>query len=155
MMKTSLKIVFVLTLLAFAACAHHRDVRPGADGVNRVSVRAVDKEDAEQDAISQANHYCESVGDKHAAFVSEQTKYTGTMDEATRDTVRKASKAAQVLGTQAEMNRRASTPAGMGSGTSVHVGMGGADNPVGAAGTVGGIMTGGKDYLSEMSFKCQ
>ena len=91
-------LLAVLMVLFSQGCAHHRDVRPGVDGIHRVSVRAVEKEAAERSAISQANDYCETMK-RHAFFVSENSKYTGTMDENTRDTLRKASKAATVLGT--------------------------------------------------------
>ncbi|MGE3973889.1 MAG: hypothetical protein AB7F59_05110 [Bdellovibrionales bacterium] len=127
-------------LLFLASCAHHRDVRPGVDGTNYVITRGPEKDQVERSAISQAHHYCESL-EKRAAFVTEGTKYTGDMDEATRKTVRQASKAAVVVGS------------GM-------YGLGGrnersAGGAVGTAGTVGAIMTGGDAYTSEMKFKCQ
>lgn len=37
-----------------------------------------------------ANEYCENHG-KTAVFVKNETKYTGSMDESTRNTVRNAS----------------------------------------------------------------
>jgi hypothetical protein len=136
------KLVLVsLAVFAFTSCAHHRDVRPGSDGVNHVVVRSPTREDAERSAISQANHYCEQF-DKHAGFIEEnKTQYTGSMDENTRDTVRKASTAAQILG-----------------GTGVAVGKRGtqtAGGVLGTAGVIGGVMTNGDDYLADMRFKCQ
>ena len=131
-MKISQRIA-VLPLLLFAfACAHHRDVRPGADGVNKVVVRASEKERAERGAISQAEHYCGSLS-KTTGVVAESTKYTGSMDEGTRASVKTASKVATVLG---------------------HDARGGGD-ALGSAGQAGAVMTSGDDYVTEMTFRCQ
>ena len=155
------KQIQALALLALtfvvSSCAHHRDVRPGAGGVHKVTVRKPEKAEAEQDAISQAEHYCGTM-DKHFVIVSESTKYTGSMDEATRDTLRKASKAAQVVGTGATMARqnRQFQNAQPGTHVSVHADVADpAENPIGTVGTVGHIMTNGDDYLTEMTFKCE
>jgi hypothetical protein len=143
-MKTPLRIrLAALTLplaLGFAACAHHRDVRPGADGIHRVVVRASERESAERSAISQAEDFCD---ERHLApaFVNEQTQYTGKMDEGTRDTLHKASTAAMILG------------GGVGIGT--YGAARTAGGAVGTAGAAGAIMTGGKDYTADMRFKCQ
>ncbi len=144
MKALQLKLVLLLGTVLLSACAHHRDVRPGVDGVHRVNVRGEEKDAAERSAISQANHYCESTGGKHAAFVNEQTKYTGSMDEGTRATLKKASQAAQVVGTSTSTRRRDAY------GRPVSQ-----VNPLGTAGVVGSIMTSGQDYSSEMKFKCQ
>jgi hypothetical protein len=140
-MRTFIRLLIAsLFVISFASCAHHRDVRPGADGIHRVVVRAQDKDQAERNAISQAEHYCEQ-SQKLPGFMDEKTQYTGSMDESTRDTVRKASTAALVLGgagTVAGSN-------GVRTGGSV----------LGGAGAVGAIMTSGNDYVSEMRFKCQ
>jgi hypothetical protein len=75
----------ILGLLAVASlftvgCAHHRDVRPGAEGIHRVVLSSDNDDDAERDAISQAETFCEKRG-KSPAFVNEEKKYTGSMDE--------------------------------------------------------------------------
>jgi hypothetical protein len=137
----SIMSVAVMVAVLASSCAHHRDVRAGADGVNRVVVRAEDKESAERSAISQAEHYCEQ-SKTRPGFMEEKTQYTGTMDEKTRDTVKKASTAAMVLG----------GTTGVVAGNS---GVRTSGNVLGAAGTVGRIMTGGDDYVAEMRFKCQ
>jgi hypothetical protein len=138
-----MKFRFLLTLPAILliACAHHRDVRPSADGINYVVVRDPTREAAERSALRQANHYCESL-EKHAAIVSEKSDYKGSMDENTRETLRKASAAAMILGGGAGVLGH---EPGVRSGGSV----------VGAAGTVGAVMTSGDDYVAEMKFKCQ
>lgn len=137
MRKTLAPFTLAAAMLSFASCAHHRDVRPGADGVHHVIVREPTKESAERHAISQANHYCEQ-SNRTAAFMNESTQYTGTMDESTRDTLRKASTAATILG-----------------GTSAHARRHGEPNVLGTAGTIGSIMTNGDDYTADMKFKCQ
>lgn len=137
MKKTGLCFV----LLFLAACAHHRDVRPGADGLHRVLTRGPDKDEVERDAIAQANHFCSERNNKSAAFVSEGTQYTGSMSESTHKTTRNASKAATVVGS------------GMGIFGGQNEANAGA--VVGGAGVVGNIMTGGDAYTTEMKFKCQ
>lgn len=133
--------VLALSVLVLSSCAHHRDVRPSADGINHVVVRAPTRESAERSAISQADHYCDQF-DKHAGFVEEnKTQYTGSMDENTRETVRKASKAAQILGGAGTVAGRGDTRTG--------------GEVLGTAGVIGGVMTSGNDYLADMRFKCQ
>ena len=136
------KILGVVALLSFSlvSCAHHRDVRPGADGVNRVVVRSQDKDQAERSAISQAEDFCKQ-SKTFPAFVNEETKYTGSMDEKTRDSVKKASTAAMILGGTGVGVGRGATRAGGGV--------------LGTAGVIGGVMTGGKDYTAEMRFICK
>jgi len=88
-MKTFKIVLTFLGLLVLASCAHHRDVRPGVDGINHVMVRETTREEAERSAIKQANHFCKD-SNRMAAFMEEKTQYTGSMNESTRDTVRKA-----------------------------------------------------------------
>lgn len=135
------KIGMFAALLLLASCAHHRDVRPSADGIHRVVTRGPDKDEVERDAISQANHYCSERNKQSAAFVSEGTQYTGSMSESAHKTTRNASKAATVVG----------------SGMGVFGGQNEANAGavVGGAGVVGNIMTGGDAYTTEMRFKCQ
>lgn len=131
------------SLLGFSAfsCAHHRDVRGGADNVHSVTVRGTEKTSTERDAISQADDYCDQ-WDKRAGIVTQKSGYIGTtMDENTRDTVRKASTAAILLG-------------GVGSAAADEPGARRGGNVVGAAGTVGAVMTGGENYETTMTFKC-
>jgi len=104
-------------------------------------VHSEERGSAERSALSQANHYCEELGGKHPGIIEEKTKYTGSMDEETRDTVRKASTAAILVG----------GAGGVGGHGNVRRGGVG----LGTAGTVGHVMTGGDNYLTEMSFKCQ
>ena len=133
-------IVVLFCVFSFSSCAHHRDVRPGSEGVNRVVVRGQNQQQAERSAINQAEHYCEQFS-KHPGFVNEKTEYKGSMDESTRNTVHKASTAAMILGGTGSVAGHGSTRTG--------------GNILGTAGTVGHIMTGGADYTVDMNFRCQ
>ena len=138
--------VLLSTALLFlvASCAHHRDVRPGYDGVHSVLVRSQEKEWADREAISQANHFC-SQRQLAPAFIDESNRYNGEMDEGTRDTIRRASTVAMVLG-------GVGAAGGYGYG---HRGSRDVGTVLGAAGTTGMIMTGGEVYEARMTFKCQ
>lgn len=133
-------IVFLFVTLLITACAHHRDVRPGAEGVHRVVVPAEDEHSGSQNAISQANHFCKEQN-KMAVFIDENQKYTGSMDESTYKTAKTVSKVAEAAG-------GATWVFGRGRGTKdagAVVGMGGgiADSAL------------GNGYTVEMKFKCQ
>ena len=117
-----------LFILSFAACAHHHDVREGADGTNRVVTRAGERDIAERNAISQATHFCKEMK-LHPVFITEKTTYTGSMDEKDRETLKNISTAAMVIA--------------------------GPQSPAHSAGTAGYIVTNGNDYTSDMTFKCQ
>ena len=133
------KALFVLGVLLLSACAHHRDVRPGADGIHRVVVQAENKEDGSRNAISQANHYCEQ-SKKSAAFVEENQKYTGSMDEGSYKTAKALSKAASAAG---------GTVYVMGAKKESNIG-----GIVGAGGAIANSAL-GEEYKVEMKFKCQ
>jgi hypothetical protein len=139
-MKAKHWLGIVSTLALAAGCAHHRDVRPGVSGENRVMLRGPDRHELEREAIRQANHFC-GEQKKTAAFVSEGAQYTGDMDEATHNTVRRASQAASILG---------GGMAGVGEGRTSTAG-----EVLAGAGVVGGVMTGGEAYTVEMKFRCQ
>lgn len=136
-MKIS-NLIFIAFAFMILSCAHHRDVRPGVNGVHTVAVVTEDKEAGSRDAISQANNYCEEYK-KTAAFVDEDQKYTGDMDEKSYNTGKKISKAAKIIGgtTWALGGKTESNAGGV-------VGLGGA-----AADSVLG-----KGYTVTMHFKC-
>lgn len=138
-MKSISVLVIPFLALALSSCAHHRDVRAGIDGFHKVSVQASDKQSGQRDAISQANHFCETEqGNTRAAILDEKTSYTGSLDEATRNNVRQASGAAMAVGNM------------LGSASGEY-----GQHPVGIAGSAGYMMTSGLDYTVEMKFKCQ
>lgn len=121
-----------------ASCAHHNDVRPGAEGIHRVVIQTDNQDEGERGAIKQANHYCKELG-KSAAFVDEQKKYTGDMDEKKYKDAKKMSNAAKVAGGAAYV-----------LGGKRESGIGGV---VGLGGAVADAAL-GKGYTVEMKFKC-
>lgn len=128
-----------IALLLFSACAHHKDVRPGVDGVHTVRVASEDKDEGSRDAISQANHYCSEQG-KSAAFLNENSKYTGNMDEDNYKTLKTASKVAKT------------------AGSAVWVLGGEKESNAGGVVGLGGVVAdevAGKGYSIEMKFRCQ
>lgn len=133
------KAFFAFSILLLSACAHHRDVRPGADGVHRVVVQTDDKEAGSRDAISQANHFCEQ-SKKTAAFVEENQKYTGSMDEGSYKTAKAISKATSAAG---------GTVYVMGAKKESNIG-----GILGAGGAIANSAL-GQEYKVEMKFKCQ
>lgn len=96
-MKQLAQACVVVGLVFFMGCGHHRDVRPGAKGINSVTVRADDDAEGARDALNQANHYCKEF-EKHAMILDEGSKYTGDMDEASYKRMKKASKVAKTVG---------------------------------------------------------
>lgn len=134
-----MKLYFVPPLFVLVACAHHRDVRPGADGIHRVVVTTDDKEQGARSAILQANDYCKQF-DKSAAFVNESQEYTGDMNEIDYETGKKLSKVAKVVG-----------------GTTWVMG-GQTERNIGGVVGLGGVAADealGKGYTVTMKFKCQ
>lgn len=98
-----MKIILVLMPLLLVSCGHHRDVRPGTRGLHRVVVASQDSHQGKQEAIAQANHYCDQF-EKHAAFAKESTKYVGSVDEKTYQRARMFSRATKSGGNQAKLN---------------------------------------------------
>jgi len=136
-MKSTL---LIFTLIGIIGCAGHSHVRPGSEGIHRVVIRGEEKAEVEEEAINEANNYCEEF-EKKAAFVSEETKYTGTMKESTHNTIKKASQAATVGGGMLGV---------FGGKKEANVGSG-----LFGAGVVGGAILDGDAYTADMKFKCQ
>jgi hypothetical protein len=131
--------LLALTAFALAGCAHHKDVRPGADGVHRIEVQAEDTESGTRDAIAQARHYCEE-HKKEAVFLKEDKKYTGDLDEETYKTGKRIATVAK------------------GAGAGVFVFGGRKERQAGTAAGIGGAIGDdvlGKGYTVDMRFKCQ
>jgi hypothetical protein len=136
-----IRSLFLLIFLFLASCAHHRDVRPGAEGLNRVVVATEDTDEGSRDAINQANHFCKEERDgKSAVFLAEEQKYTGSMDEGTYKTAKTASKVAQAAGGAAHVfgGRNEKTAGGI-----IGIGGGIADHAL------------GKGYKVDMKFRCE
>ena len=92
--KAYLSLAAVLVL---AGCAGHKDVRPGADGIHRVVIQSEDTEQASREAIRQANDFCKE-RKKEAAFLKEDSKYSGDMDEGTYKNGKRMAKVAKTVG---------------------------------------------------------
>ncbi len=133
------RMVGVGICLVLVSCAHHRDVRPGADGIHRVVIVTDNKEAASRDAIEQANHFCKDSGGKQAAFVNEEQKYTGDMDEQTYKNAKRATTVAKTVG---------GTVWAMGGKKESNIG-----GLAGLGGAAGDAAL-GKGYTVEMKFKC-
>lgn len=129
-MKTlTLLILLVASSVLFYSCSTAKvRVLPGDNGVHKVVARDIEKEGAEEAANEAARDYCKG-RKQEAVFLSDESNYTGKMDEETRKTVRKASQAAVILG--------------------------GVNSPVSTAGSAGGMMTSDRDYEAKATFKCK
>jgi hypothetical protein len=141
----NIKGLAALGLIVYASlflngCRTTKDVMPGENGINRVSLKTSDGDGGRNKAVKEAKRYC-SKRNQEAIFLSDKTEYKGTMDEETRNTIRNASTAAMVVGGMAQSG--AVTPL---------------IDPAGvlpAAGMAGHIMTSNNDYQTEVKFKCQ
>lgn len=113
-------------------------VMPGENGVNQVLVRDIERDDAEVAAVDAANDYCKKQN-RTAIFTKNKTSYTGDMDESTRNTIRKASGVATVLGATGVIPDDSRAAGAI----------------LGSAGVAGRSMTNDRDYQSQIEFKCQ
>lgn len=111
---------------------------PG-ESQNRVTARDLEREGAEEAAVKAAHKYCEDRGEDAIFISNSDAKYNGEMSESTRNTVRRGSQAAMILGGAGMAARQARPYGGL----------------VGTAGTVGYMMTNGKDYEASVDFKCR
>jgi hypothetical protein len=135
-----MKILAVIFLSLFMlSCGHHRDVRAGADGIHRVKFQTDDKDQGTQHAIAQANHYCEQ-SKRQAAFIDENTTYTGHMSEKDYQATKTVGKVGKAVGgtVWAMGGKRESNAGGV-------LGLGG----------IAADAIAGEGYTVEMRFKCQ
>jgi len=137
--KLGLTVLALGVLGLITNCAHHRDVRPGADGVHRVVIQTDNTETGSQNAIKQAGHYCSSKK-KEAAFLNESQDYTGDMNEQDYKNAKRMTKVAKTVGGAVWVfgGKRESDLGGL----------------VGLGGQAGDAAL-GKGYTVEMRFKCQ
>ncbi|MEC9283330.1 MAG: hypothetical protein VX642_11495 [Bdellovibrionota bacterium] len=78
----------------FCCLSHHRDVRPGMNGLHRVVV----KTSTTDKGIRHANHFCDE-REKVAAFSKdEQVKYTGDMDEKGYENTKRVTTVSKAVG---------------------------------------------------------
>ena len=134
------KLLLALVALMFVfGCAHHRDVRPGADGIHRVVIATDDPDNGTRQAISEANHYCKEK-DKEAAFLDEKSAYKGDLDEKDYKNYKRATTVAKTVG------------------GAVWVFGGQTERTLGGLAGIGGAAGDaalGNGYTVEMRFKCQ
>lgn len=135
-----MKNIILITISCFfvLSCAHHKDVRPGADGINRVIIHS-DGDAGERAALVQAEHYCKELG-KMPAIVEEKTAYTGKVNEETYNNGKAVSRVLKTVGSM------------------THVFGGTNERNAGGVGVLAGVGTDaalGNGYTTEMKFKCQ
>ncbi len=126
-MKFRLKfLVSILAASAVLTACSTASVRimPSQKGLVKVIARDIEMEGAEEAALKAATNYCEE-RDREVVFLKEQSKYTGSMDEATRKGIRSGAKAVQYI------------PGG------------------GLLSSVGKGIAGDRDYQAAALFKCQ
>lgn len=138
--KISFSSSLAVGFLILSACAHHNDVRPSSDGVHRVILKTEDKDEGFREGMSQARHYCKESGNRSPVVMSEESKYTGSMNESNYKAGKTAAKIAQAAGGAAYVF--------------------GGKNEKSAGGIVGlggGIAKEamGEGYSFEMKFKCE
>ena len=135
-----MKSLFLIVVgFTFISCAHHRDVRPNANGTHLVQFQTETKDHGYRNAKAQADHFCEQ--SKKMAYVKKEGyKYTGEMDEETYKTTKTASKIAQGVGGAGYVfgGKKENTAGGI-------VGLGGAI----ASGVAG------QGYTYKMTFVCK
>ncbi len=139
MQRFSILIPALLALNFLSSCAHHRDVRPGPNGVHRVVIPTEDTDQAATNGMNQAEHFCQERYKNHAVVVSENKTYTGSMKEEDYKRGKTVSKVAQAVG-----------------GAAFVFGGKNESNAGGIVGLGGGIADGvlGKGYQFNMEFKC-
>lgn len=137
-MNTIKQLASLVAVVAIAAaCTASVRVMPGADDVNLVVARDIEKHGAEKAAHKAAVRYCEEHG-MEAMFISDESWYEGAMDEQQRAAIRRQSEAAIIVGGIIRSNGNHD------AGTVVE-----------SAGVAGATMTSGRDYTAELEFTCR
>jgi hypothetical protein len=89
--------------IVFAGCAttpapYYPDVRPSAEGAHRTVLSMERKTGDFQGAFRQARDFCGDVHAKRPVVVSEASRYVGTMDESTYNSIKTATQVAMGVG---------------------------------------------------------
>ncbi len=138
MKKTVIKLAVITAAIMLASCAHHKDVRAGADGIHRITIQTTGDQSEKREAIEQANHFCKE-RNQYAAFITEEQKYTGQMDEKSYQNTKVAAKVLKTVGSGA------------------YVFGGSKESNAGGIGVLAGQAAGsaiGEGYTVDMQFKC-
>ncbi|MCP3942961.1 MAG: hypothetical protein GY710_15950 [Desulfobacteraceae bacterium] len=101
-MKNSLLLFLIMPLLF--SCAHHKDVMPGPNGINNISISTDNPDEAKRSTIDQANCFCKEYGGGYAIVLDEKVSYAGDMDEQNYKNAKKITQIAQSLGSKIWMN---------------------------------------------------
>ncbi len=136
--KLAVSASAILAAIALTSCAHHKDVRAGADGVHRITIQTTGEQTEKREAIAQANHFCKE-RNQYAAFITEDQKYTGQMDEKSYQNTKVVSKVLKTVGSGA------------------YVFGGSKESNAGGIGVLAGQAAGsaiGEGYTVDMQFKC-
>lgn len=122
-------VLSLVLLSVLGACSTAKvRVLPGEDGLHSSVALDIERDGADTAAIDAAKEYCEE-RNRTAVFSSQSSKYRGSMEESTRNTIRGASKAASMIG--------------------------GFTSPVSDAGRAGMTMTSDRDYEAKVKFRCK
>ena len=63
------------------SCAHkHPDVRPGAEGIHKITINSITKDRGMKSSLEQATNYCKSQKSQ-LAIIDESSTYQGQIDE--------------------------------------------------------------------------
>jgi hypothetical protein len=139
-------IAVALAAAAFAGCAttpapYYPDVRPSADGAHR-TILSMDRKTGDfQGAFRQARDFCGDVHAKRPVLVSEVSRYVGTMDESTYNTMRTATQVAMGVGGAVGVFANKESARDAGFGTAIAGGIGHQ------------VMSPGYEYT--LSFRCE
>jgi hypothetical protein len=130
MKRTVLATLCAATALAGCATtptpyyAYYPDVRPSADGTHR-TIFSMDRKTSDfQGAFRQARDFCGDVHAKRPVVVSELSRYVGTMDESTYNTMRTATQVAMGAGGAVGVFARKDKVSDAGFGTAIAGGIG-------------------------------
>jgi hypothetical protein len=139
-----MKLYAISLIFIFSACASSKDVRPQADNTNVCMIRTDDADGATHKCIKEANHYCSKHGDKEPRFITEGSKYTGTMSEKDYIESQRVSAVAKTVGAgMSGYGYRTGDSAYQGIGQMAGIGGYAIDSAI------------GKGYTVEMRFTCQ
>jgi len=75
-MKIQNFLIISVISISVISCAHHKDVRPGVEGVHSVRVQSDMPKEGVREAIEQSQYFCEK-RNMEAAFIDEDQKYIG------------------------------------------------------------------------------
>ncbi|RPH41517.1 MAG: hypothetical protein EHM87_19515 [Burkholderiales bacterium] len=127
MIRATLAAVAAPILVAGCATTpapYYPDVRPSADGAHRTVLSMERKTGDFQGAFRQARDFCGDVHARRPVVVSEVSRYVGTMDEATYNSVKTATQVAMGVGGAVGVLASKDRASNAGFGTAIAGGIG-------------------------------